>query len=214
MLKADLHIHTREDPHDPLEWTAVQAIDLAKKQGFDVIAITLHEGVLLRTTYSYAKKQGILLIPGTEMVIEGKHVLCYNFGKKILKIKTFKQLSLLKNKNNLVIAPHPFYPFKHSLREKFWQNKKAFDAVEHARVYLKWLNPNKKAYQTKMPLVGNSDAHAPFMLGQTYSLIESEKTTADVIAAIKKGRVKPVTKPLTLLEFAKNFIFFMNPFRF
>ena len=79
MLKADLHIHTSEDPKENLAYDARELIDYAKNLGFDVIAITLHEKLFQnRQVFDYAKKKGILLIPGIELRIQGMDVLAYN----------------------------------------------------------------------------------------------------------------------------------------
>ena len=77
MLKADLHIHTKEDPvhHKDIKYTAKQLIDHAANQGYEVIAITCHNKVYYnKKIKEYAKKKGILLIPGIEKTIKRKHV--------------------------------------------------------------------------------------------------------------------------------------------
>ena len=42
LLKADFHIHTREDPHDFIRYTSVELLEEAARQGYDVIALTCH----------------------------------------------------------------------------------------------------------------------------------------------------------------------------
>ena len=42
LLKADFHVHTREDPHDFIRYTAVELLEEAARQGFDVLALTCH----------------------------------------------------------------------------------------------------------------------------------------------------------------------------
>ena len=65
MLKADLHIHTKEDPHDNIGYSAKQLIDHAAKLNFDVISITNHDtSSYTEELAEYAKLKGILLIPG------------------------------------------------------------------------------------------------------------------------------------------------------
>ena len=81
-MKADFHLHTREDPLDPILHDARKLIDRAQEKGFEVLAITNHESI----TYSddlqdYARERGILLLPGMEATIEGRHVLIINPGE-------------------------------------------------------------------------------------------------------------------------------------
>ncbi|GAI08342.1 unnamed protein product, partial [marine sediment metagenome] len=69
-LKADLHLHTSEDPEDKVRYSARQLIDYASQKGFDVLAITNHNFY----TYNdylrdYAASKGILLIPGIELSV-------------------------------------------------------------------------------------------------------------------------------------------------
>jgi len=64
-LKTDLHIHTAEDPRDNISYSARDMIDRAGELGFDVLSITNHNVVTYdEDLAAYAKKKGILLIPG------------------------------------------------------------------------------------------------------------------------------------------------------
>ena len=75
-LKADLHIHTPEDPVDCVGYTAKELISRAADEGFDVISITHHRQITFNQDLScYAKERGILLISGIEMPIHERHVL-------------------------------------------------------------------------------------------------------------------------------------------
>jgi len=205
MLKADLHIHTAEDPHHSIKYNAKQAIDYAAHEGFEVISITNHNTLTYnRELSNYAKKKGILLIPGVELDIEGKQVLIY--GLKRNEIKNITKLTeLAKLKNALKIAPHPFYYLNVCLGDLV--KLCAIDALEYSYLHTTFINPNKKAedvsIEIKKPLVGNSDAHHISQIGKTYSFIDSKKDIKSVINAIKKGKVIVITKPLSLWEFIK-----------
>lgn len=205
MLKADLHIHTAEDPHHAIKYNAKQAIDYAASEDFDVISITNHNTLTYnKELTSYAKKKGILLIPGIELEIEGKQVLLYNITEKQIKEIT-KLTELAKLKNILRIAPHPFYYLNTCLGNLV--KLCAIDAIEYSYLHTKLLNPNKKAedisIEIKKPLIGTSDAHDISQIGKTYSFIDSKKEINSVINAVKKGKVIVITKPLNLWEFIK-----------
>jgi len=213
MLKADLHLHTSEDPYDSfIEYNAKQLIDYAKILGFDVLAITNHTKVTYnKSLEKYAKEKGILLIPGVEISVEGCDILIYNATQKeVNKIKKISDIkNLKKRKNVLIAAPHPYYIYR-SLGKKLEKNISLFDAIEYCHFYTKWMNaPNKKAARMaqkyKKPLIGNSDAHHLWRMNTTYTLIDSEKNKNSVIKAIKKGKIRVVSRHLSLFVYAKAF---------
>ena len=77
-LKCDLHLHTKEDPRHQLSYTAKELIDAAAGHGYDVLSITNHNIVTYDSELAdYAADRGILLIPGVEATVMGKHVLIY-----------------------------------------------------------------------------------------------------------------------------------------
>lgn len=207
MLKADMHIHTSTDPADPwIKHSTQDFISHAASRGYDVIAITNHDKLTNK------KSSKLLIIPGIEKTIEKAHVLLYNFTEQEIKrINTFEDLRKIKKPKHLVIAPHPLYPFRRALKKKFEENIDLFDAVEYSRLYTRFYNPNKKAMKIAkkhgLPTVGNSDAHALFQFRDTYTLIDSKPTITHVIKAIKKGRTKVETRPLSAYEALKNYLF-------
>ncbi len=62
-LKADLHLHTQEDPKDKIKYTAKQLIDEAWRQKFDVLAINNHNMV---SYDDYLKKYAVDSSIGSE----------------------------------------------------------------------------------------------------------------------------------------------------
>jgi len=111
-LKADLHLHTSEDPEDKVRYSARQLIDYASQKGFDVLAITNHNFY----TYNdylrdYAASKGILLIPGIELSVQEKHIVLLNITDNLpQKIRSLQDLRHYKNEGSLVVAPHPYFP--------------------------------------------------------------------------------------------------------
>jgi len=114
-LKADLHLHTAEDPLDRIRYTAKELITKAAEEGFDVISITNHHQMTFnQDLYSYAQERGILLIPGIELTIQRRHVLVLN-PPPHKKCSDFFSLSKLHRPETLIIAPHPYFPGTYSL---------------------------------------------------------------------------------------------------
>ncbi|MGE5254902.1 MAG: hypothetical protein ACM3N7_13120, partial [Planctomycetaceae bacterium] len=59
-LKADLHLHTAEDPLDRVRYTAKELIAKAADECFDVISITNHQQVTFnQDLFFYAKERDI-----------------------------------------------------------------------------------------------------------------------------------------------------------
>jgi predicted metal-dependent phosphoesterase TrpH len=203
VLKADLHSHTSEDPVDRIPYDARTLIDRAAALGFAVLAITLHDRQLPR----YAEARGIVLIPGVERTISGKHVLLLNFPAEAERIASFEELRALKRRGNgLVIAPHPFYPHPSSLGRLVDAWPDLFDAVERNAFYTRFVDFNKRAEawarRHGKPVVGNGDVHRLRQLGRTYSLIDAEPDRDAVCEAVRQGRVSVSTEPLTVDEAA------------
>jgi predicted metal-dependent phosphoesterase TrpH len=210
LLKADFHIHTREDPHDFIRYTAVELLHEAARQGFQVLALTCHnKRIHTEELRRRAEDLGILLIPGVEAAIEGKHTLLLDMPYSRLRVRNFKHVRALKKDGGLVIAPHPFFPAPKCLNGKLRENLDVFDAIEFSHFYTRTLDFNRKAvaYARLMglPLVGTSDCHRIGELGTTYSLIDAEaKTIPAVFDAIRAGRVRVITGPLTPFRGLRN----------
>lgn len=212
MLKTELHTHIKGDPLDYwLKYDVYELINKAKKQNFDVLAITCHNKLFEdKKAIEYAKNKNILIIPGIERDIEGKHTLIYNATKEIEKIKTIKELKEYKKRNPqiFIIAPHSLYPYNSCHKKNIIKHLDLFDAWEYSFFYCKLFNyPNKKvtilSKKYKKPIVGNSDIHELKHLGMTYTLIDSDKKIDSIFTAIKNNKVKIISKPLKTKEFLR-----------
>ena len=94
MLKVELHSHTADDPHDRIPYSAEQLIDRAAALWYDGLAVTLHDRQLdVARLAPYAAKRGIVLIPGIERTVAGKHVLLLNFTREAEDVRSFADLA-------------------------------------------------------------------------------------------------------------------------
>ena len=204
-LKVDLHTHTAEDPQDRIGYSARRLIDRAAELGYDALAVTNHntrtfDDALVR----YADERRLLLLPGTEVTAEGCHVLVINpeFPIRPGHAYTLADIPRLKTENSLWIAPHPFYFLFQSLHRNLFRLLPYFDAVEMSSYHTSILDLNKKALKAAAdagkPVVGTSDCHTFWQFGRTYSLVQAEKTMASIIAAVKAGRVRVRTTPISV----------------
>jgi hypothetical protein len=211
MLKVDLHLHTADDPVDTIRHTAAELVERAAEQHFSALAITLHERQhCARSLADLAREHGIVLIPGVERTIEGRHVVLLNFPQAAESVRTFADLKRLKSRaNGLVIAPHPFFPDGSCLGGLMHRHADLFDAVEWSYFWRPEINFNRRAErwarQHGKPLVGNSDLHDLRQLGRTYSLVSSECDADAICDSIREGHVSLRTEPVPPLELAQVF---------
>lgn len=213
-LKCDFHMHSGEDQLDFINYSARDLIEKAAALKFDVLAFTFHGQVLDDPAVTaFARERGILLIPGCEVYVGRKEVLCYNITQaEADRIHTFEDLRAwkqAKSESGLVIAPHPFYPLPQCLREEFERNADLWDAVEYCHMHTRWLNYNRPAVRAaekhKLALVGTSDAHELFMFGDRYTWVEAEKDMLSVFRAIRARRVDYVSRPHSLWSVGRTF---------
>ena len=213
-LKVDFHIHSNSDYVEKiLEGDNLpspeQYIDKASQLGFGAISFTNHSTWCDVREYSeYASRKGIILVPGIEICVQGKHVLLHNFAHQS-DIETFDDIKKLKDKSNLVVAAHPYYWIGKCLKGELVKNISLFDAVEISHFFTSWLNPNKKAFSTakkyNLPVLSFSDCHALNMFGENYSYVYvKEASVDDIIEGIKSGRVEHVAPPLSTIELFKE----------
>jgi len=219
-LKVDLHLHTNRDLAEIVSGrknliSPTRLIDMAVEQNYDAISIT-HHGVQFvdKALVDYARRKGLLIIPGVETFIQRKHVLLINFSSKKY-ILSYEDLLKYKTDDVLVIAPHPYYFVSECLGRDLTDHIACFDGVEYCHYYMNWLNPNRKAMRIaekyKLPMIGNSDAHKDYQFGTTYSYVYAEeKTIPAIIHAIKQGKVEVVTRPLNLWEFTRETLWLLE----
>jgi predicted metal-dependent phosphoesterase TrpH len=209
MLKVELHTHTADDPVDRIPHTTFELIDRAVALGYDALAITLHERQLdLRRFAPYAADRGLVLIPGVERTIEGKHVLLLNFKNGAEGVRTFGDLARLKScQPGLVIAPHPYFPALTCLRGDLERHAGLFDAVERNAMFTRTADFNGRAErwaaQNGKPVVGNGDVHRLVQLGTTYSLVDAPADADAICEAVTAGRVRVESRPLAWTEVAR-----------
>ena len=216
-LKVELHTHTSDDPADRIPYSTKELVDHAVSLKYDALAVTLHDRQLDLTPWqSYARDRGVVLIPGVERTIEGKHVLLLNFPSADTGIRTFTELRDLKRRHSgLVVAPHAFFPATTCLRGLLDRHADLFDAVEINAMFTRQLDFNRRAElwaaRHGKPIVGDGDVHRLAQLGTTYSLVDAEPDGDAICSAIADGRVRVVRRPLTALEAASIVFSLFNP---
>jgi predicted metal-dependent phosphoesterase TrpH len=226
MIKADMHIHSSEDLIDSIDYKAKDIIDKAAKNGFSILSFTFHNCFFWDNGLAiYAKKKGILLIPGAEVRLKEGEVLIYYAGKSwpdrfknnfFAKITDLDGLRRLKEKERkmLIIAPHPYFFLEPCLGKELEKNIDLFDAIEFSWFYSSLVDRNRQAVivakRSGKPLIATSDCHSINYFGRCYSLISSKKNIPCVFSAIRKGDIRICSKPLStfhLFYYATKILF-------
>ena len=202
-LKVEFHAHTSDDPRDVIPYSTLELIDRAAALGYDALAVTLHDRQLdVEPLRAHAAAKGVVLIPGIERTIQGRHVLLINFADGAENVRGFDDVAALKRRDSggIVIAPHPFYPTTGALGRSMDTYESLFDAVEFSGMYARGASFNRAAVRWAeahgRPLVGNGDVHRLVQLGPTHSLVHADPDPRSICEAVRAGRVEVRTRPL------------------
>ena len=226
-VKADLHLHTNEDPFDEVDYTALELLDHAKSLGFHVLAVTLHDKVFAdEAVFERARQMGILLIQAAEIRIEGADVVLLSLTPaEAAALKTFddlRQLRARRGETLLTFAPHPYYRLGGSIGVRLEKHLDCFDAIEYCHFHVPFVNPNvpaaRLAHKHGIPLLATSDAHRRKFFGQNYSWLGLAgegvlPTVENVFASIRVGRIRRVSPSGGLTRFLALlfFVFCVHP---
>jgi predicted metal-dependent phosphoesterase TrpH len=99
MLKADLHIPAKIPS---TEYRTMPRFDRASRGArILALAVTLHDRQLpLTELTAIARDRGVVLVPGIERTIRGKHVLMLNFPPAAEQVSDFDELARLRRRTN------------------------------------------------------------------------------------------------------------------
>jgi predicted metal-dependent phosphoesterase TrpH len=211
MLRADLHHHISADPTDGrfVRHSAGELIDRAATIGLHVLAITCHESVPYdQDTVRYATERGVLLLRGMEATVNGQHVLLLNFRQFPPGVCSVTDIAACKTPEAMVVAPHPFYPVGIGGENLLSTHEGLFDAIEFSGLYsalTRQFNGRalEHARSAGLPVVGNSDTHFLWQMGHTYTFIDAAPEPMAVLEAIRGGRVRLVTRPLSWVQLVR-----------
>jgi len=215
-MKVDFHLHTREDPVDCLEHSAIELLHRAHKLGFHALAITLHGHVLTdEAVFTTARDLGIRLIPGAELRVDGADVVILNLSAEEARgLRSFRDLAAFRQRRGdsvLIIAPHPYFVLGGSLGRQLVRHLDLFDAIEISHFHTRWFDRNRPAVAVaerfRKPLIATSDAHRLCGFGQHYSYVQAPAGAKPeaIFDAIRRGCIRPVSPALSTQQFARHF---------
>ncbi|MFZ2071091.1 MAG: PHP domain-containing protein [Halobacteriota archaeon] len=194
-LTLDLHIHTNysHDGRDSVE----KIIESAIVQKLDGIAICDHDtmaGYYAAREYIRENNLDLIIIPGIEVTTTKGHLLVLGLEAGIEKGLSPEETIRIarehaKNSTVIIIAPHPFHPFRHSIGNVC--KRPGIDAIEtYNSRYLSGVG-NKIARRTaarnNIIAVAGSDAHSADCVGLATVEVETESKQTTSVEAILRG---------------------------
>jgi predicted metal-dependent phosphoesterase TrpH len=196
-VKADLHVHTVYSSDSVI--TPKELVFYAKKRGLTAVAVTDHDKV--EGALKIAKETDFPIIPGTEVSSLHGHIVGLNVQEPIPRgLSADETVDLIHKAGGIAIACHPFALFKGSIGKHV---SSKFDAVEAINASaFPFGRATRQAHQLaerlRLPKVAGTDAHYGPVIGQAYTLIDSEVDVEAVVKAIADGRCEPVGTALSL----------------
>jgi len=196
-VKADLHVHTTYSKDSVI--TAKELVFYAKKRGLTAVGVTDHDQV--EGALKIAKETDFLIIPGTEVSSLNGHILGLNVSERIPRgLSAGETVDRIHEAGGIAIACHPFALFKGSIG-KHASGK--FDAVEAINASaFPFSRATQKANQLAerlwLPKVAGTDAHYALVIGQAYTLIDSEANVEAMVKAIANGHCEPAGAAISL----------------
>jgi predicted metal-dependent phosphoesterase TrpH len=210
----DLHVHTNYsiDGHDSAE----RIIEVARAQGLDGLAICDHNtmaGVQAARDYVAAHDLDFLIIPGVEVTTSQGHLLVLGLEEGIEQdmtatetIRALRHYEHERAQSIVIIAPHPYHPFRHSIGNICTHPEIEAIEVFNSRYFtgLGNLWARRTAKRTGKIAVAGSDAHSADCVGLATVTVEVD---ADEIArmpdyraivkALKAGSVRVTARKRT-----------------
>ena len=196
-VKADLHVHSNYSRDSII--TPKELVFYAKKRGLTAVAVTDHNQV--ESAQKIAQETDFLIIPGTEISSLHGHIVGLNVNKLIPRgLPADETVNRIHDAGGIAIACHPFALFKGSIGN---HASSKFDAVEAINASAFPFNrATRKAHQLaerlKLPKVAGTDAHYAPVIGQAYTLIDSEANVEAIVKAIIAGRCEPAGTAISI----------------
>ncbi len=198
-MLVELHTHTNysKGTKVPVEGlhTPEEMVRHAKKIGLGAIAITDHDNIKgALEAKKYAKKYGIVVIPGEEVTTYSGHMLAIGIDEHVQPgMSVEESIDKVHGLGGIAIGDHPFDIKNDGIRElaRLTDAVEVFNAINMERLTNR--RAKKFALLHKKPQVAGSDAHCIEMLGHGINEIDAD-TEDEILSAIKKGNVEIRTK--------------------
>jgi predicted metal-dependent phosphoesterase TrpH len=200
-MKLDLHIHSvysRDGASTP-----EQIVHRCKALGLDGLAVTDHNAIVGSfETVELARQEGLIAVRGVEVSTKEGHILAYGVTELVPRDLPIQQtIDRIHAAGGVAVAAHPLR-FPSGIGMEAASNS-SFDAIE----VLNGGNSRRSnrlalrlAEKLARPVTAGSDAHKIDEVGKAYVVIDGASSEADVLEAIRRGRVRVGGRSRTLEE--------------
>jgi predicted metal-dependent phosphoesterase TrpH len=203
-ITLDLHVHTNYS-HDGRA-SIENIIESAIAEKLDGIAICDHntmDGSSAARKYVVDNELDLIIIPGIEVSTSEGHLIVLGVEEGIEKglspeetIRIAREKEKEKNGTVVIIAPHPFHPFRHSIGN--FCTHPGIDAVEvfNSRYLSGTANKiaSRKAAHKNLSAVAGSDAHSAECVGLATVEVEVDVPQKPeyeaILRELKEGKVR------------------------
>jgi predicted metal-dependent phosphoesterase TrpH len=202
-IKADLHVHTTYSGDSVI--TPKELVFYAKKSGLTAVAVTDHDKV--EGALKIAKETDFLIIPGTEVSSLKGHIVGLNVSECIPQgLSADETVDRIHKAGGIAIACHPFALLKGSIGGHVSGKFDAVETINASAFPFNWATrkANQLAERLKLPKVAGTDAHYGPVIGQAYTVIDSEANVEDIVKAVENGQCKPMGTAIPLLMRLEN----------
>jgi len=185
-----LHTHTWFSPDGMMSPETL--LRVAKKRRLGAVAITDHNRL------TFISSDDIIVIPGEEVMTTHGEIIGLGLSEEIPPgLSPEETIDRIREQGALPVIPHPFDSFRRKtallLNHDLHTRKKYVVEALNAR-YLSWKSYERAlayAIAHNAPVVGSSDAHTPWEVGNAYTFIHFCDDTDCVLKRISKGEGVP-----------------------
>ncbi len=191
MLKLDLHIHSQysEDGSGNI----LEISKILKKKGLDGMAITDHNTIEGGLSGLRVASKDFFVIPGIEISTKDGHIIALNVKENIPRNLTIEEtVENIIDIGGLPIVPHLYRTLSGIKEKKLKKIKNKVPAIEvfnSCSVLKTNLRTMEIAKKYKLGGTGGSDSHIPSLVGEAYTLLDSNNPNIDsIISLIEKKK--------------------------
>jgi hypothetical protein len=200
-LTVQLHMHTTESKGTRIVTDSIitpkQAIDIAKENRINAIAITDHDTTSVYPKIKeYAEKNGVLLIQGIEINTVDGHLIGLDVDLDIEKnikrsMTALEAKDLIKDSGGEVYIPHAFDIRNAGIGVKIKEIEGIVEVFNSLNIFkFEDRYADFVAKKLNRPKAVGADAHLPRMVNMCLTVVDSEPDAKSILDAIKKGKVK------------------------
>jgi hypothetical protein len=183
-----------------------EVVKLAKLLGLDGIAITDHNTITGAVEAMSFRDESMIVIPGVEINTKKGHLIALGVEECIKPHRDLDEtIDDIRAKGGMVVIPHPFSLFSHSIPVGEITNLKP-DAVEilnSSYIPFSILTYRAKKLVEKLTVakIAGSDSHIPQSVGNAYTLVKANSHDMwEVLKAVKRGATEVQGRPTSIMD--------------